>query len=362
MAVKVRERKLPNGGMHFQADIRVTLPDGTTHRERVKAPGRTRAAAMRWARQREAHILRHGVPVKEDIEPTKHIEEIPTLAEFVPKFREAYIHANRLKPSSRSRWDDALRLHILPLLGSRPINRIGAAEFQRLKLQPFAANTINGLVGNLMTILRAARDWGYEVVLPRVKLVKVPARQPEFYDFDAYRGLVAAARSLDAVTYAIVLLGGDAGLRTGEIIALHRSDLKLRRKLITVTRNEYLGHVGDPKGGSARQVPMTERLKAALLDLPTRGERVLYRDCGGTFTASAVRHWLYKAQRLAGLPKKGPHILRHTFCSLLAMKGAFPKAIQMLAGHAKSETTDVYTHLSPRTLRDAVDLLDEEDE
>ena len=116
------------------------------------------------------------MPVKEDIEPIKNTEEIPTLAEFVPKFREAYIHANRLKPSSRSRWDDARRLDILPILGSRPINRIGAAEFQRLKLQPFAANTISGLIGNLMTILRAARDRGYEVVLPRVKLVKVPAR------------------------------------------------------------------------------------------------------------------------------------------------------------------------------------------
>ena len=277
MAVKIRERKLQNGGMHFQADIRVMFPDGTTHRERVKAPGRTRAAALRWARQREAHILRHGVPDKEDIEPTKHTDPIPTLTEFIPKFREAYIHANRLKPSSCVRWNQALKLHILPLFGDHLIDRIGAAEFQRLKLLPFAANTINGLIGNLMTILRTAREWGYAVAVPRVKLVKVPARLPEFYDFDAYRGLVTAARSLDATTYALVLLGGDAGLRTGEIIALHRSDLDLRRRLITVLRNEYLGHVGDPKGGSARQVPMTRRLKAALLALPVGGQRVLYR-------------------------------------------------------------------------------------
>ena len=56
MAIKVRERKLPGGGTHFQADIRIKLPDGTTHRERVKAPGRTHAAALRWARQR-SHSL-----------------------------------------------------------------------------------------------------------------------------------------------------------------------------------------------------------------------------------------------------------------------------------------------------------------
>jgi integrase len=41
------------------------------------------------------------------------------------------------------------------------------------------------------------------------------------------------------------------------------------------------------------------------------------------------------------------HILRHTFCSHLAMRGAAPKAIQDLAGHQHLSTTMRYMHLSP---------------
>ena len=75
-------------------------------------------------------------------------------------------------------------------------------------------------------------------------------------------------------------------------------------------------------------------------------------------TAGVIVSAMYRAQRIAKLPRTGAHILRHTFCSHLAMKGAAPRAIQGLAGHAKSATTDKYMHLAPRALHSAIDLLD----
>lgn len=54
----------------------------------------------------------------------------------------------------------------------------------------------------------------------------------------------------------------------------------------------------------------------------------------------------------------GPHRLRHTFCSHLAMRGAAPRAIQELAGHAHFTTTQRYMHLSPAALDAAIDLLE----
>jgi integrase len=64
------------------------------------------------------------------------------------------------------------------------------------------------------------------------------------------------------------------------------------------------------------------------------------------------------SQRVAGLPQAGVHVLRHTFCSHLAMKGAPARAIQELAGHADLSTTQRYMHLSPAATEDAIRLLD----
>lgn len=51
-------------------------------------------------------------------------------------------------------------------------------------------------------------------------------------------------------------------------------------------------------------------------------------------------------------------MLRHTFCSHWAMKGAPARAIQGVAGHADLSTTQRYMHLSPAATEDAIRLLD----
>jgi site-specific recombinase XerD len=52
------------------------------------------------------------------------------------------------------------------------------------------------------------------------------------------------------------------------------------------------------------------------------------------------------------------HLLRHTFCSHLAMRGAPARAIQELAGHSELGVTQRYMHLSPAALDAAIRLLD----
>jgi len=62
---------------------------------------------------------------------------------------------------------------------------------------------------------------------------------------------------------------------------------------------------------------------------------------------------------LAGVEVTGGiHILRHTFCSRLAMAGAPALAIKELAGHQSLATTQRYMHLSPKAKESAVKLLE----
>src|SRR5207237_10495457 len=64
------------------------------------------------------------------------------------------------------------------------------------------------------------------------------------------------------------------------------------------------------------------------------------------------------AARAARLTNRGVHVLRHTFCSHLAMRGAPARAIQELAWHGDLRTTQRYMHLSPAALDAAIRLLD----
>jgi site-specific recombinase XerD len=87
---------------------------------------------------------------------------------------------------------------------------------------------------------------------------------------------------------------------------------------------------------------------------------VLYDDDGRPVRGHTLRNYHKAAQRRAtlGHATGGLHILRHTFCSHLAMRGAPVKAIQELAGHEDLKTTMRYMHPSPAARETAIRLLD----
>jgi site-specific recombinase XerD len=116
--------------------------------------------------------------------------------------------------------------------------------------------------------------------------------------------------------------------------------------------------VSAPKGGRIRYVPLTKRLAAALQAARhLRGPRVLCDNAGKPLTQKVVQVMMRRVARRANV-KPGVHILRHTFCSHLAMRGAPARAIQELAGHQDLGTTQRYMHLSPAALDAAIRLLD----
>jgi integrase len=146
--------------------------------------------------------------------------------------------------------------------------------------------------------------------------------------------------------------------RFGEMMALEWSDVDLHKRQLTVQHSEWKGHLTATKGGRLRHVPMTERLVAALkAHRHLRGSRVLVQSNGEALTMKVVQDRVASAARRAGV-RPGVHILRHTFCSHLAMRGAPARAIQELAGHQDLKTTQRYMHLSPAAVEGAIRLLD----
>jgi site-specific recombinase XerD len=85
----------------------------------------------------------------------------------------------------------------------------------------------------------------------------------------------------------------------------------------------------------------------------------MYQEDGKPMTEKVVQNMVARAARRADLRSTGPHMLRHTFCSHLAMRGASAKQIQELAGHQDLATTQRYMHLSPAAIDAAIAMLDD---
>jgi len=228
------------------------------------------------------------------------------------------------------------------------------------RLNDKAIKTVNNILTVLNTLLKKAVEWRVIDDMPcTIRLLKVPEGSLDFYDFEEYEQMVTAAAKTSGNAHLIVLLGGDAGLRAGEMRALEWSDVNFQKRQLRVERSDWQGQVTSTKGNRVRWVPLTRRLAAALQQhRHLRNTRVLCRDNGRPFAEYHLVDLLRKVGRRANVRVNGPHILRHSFCSHLAMKGAPTRAIQELAGHRDLTTTQKYMHLSPSAITDAIRLLE----
>ena len=205
-----------NGGPDWEVDIRIVFPDGSKHRVRKKAPVSSKSGARRWAEDREREIIRKG--------PAKCEKEVvPTLAEFASRFIDGYASANRHKQSGIAAKQTILDTHLVPQLGARTLDAIGNEEIQDLKcgLTGKAPKTVNNILSVLNTLLTVAVEWEVISEMPcRIRLLKVPKSEMSFHDFDVFERLVTTASKVSPEAHMIVLLGGEAGLRCGEMMAL----------------------------------------------------------------------------------------------------------------------------------------------
>jgi len=124
-------------------DINTRLPNGRRYRERKRLSISSKSSAQRWGQDRERHLLQHGPP-----EPKK---EVPTLAEFAPRFMDGHARANRQKPSGIAAKETILRVHLIPQFGTKTLDAISSEAVRGLKqtLPEKSAKTVN----NVLTVL-----------------------------------------------------------------------------------------------------------------------------------------------------------------------------------------------------------------
>ena len=335
---------------------------GVRERIRKKSPVDTKRGAEEFERLLRERLFK-GLPLDGSDPKTT---TIPTFAAFAEEFLETYV-VNNNKPSERESKRSILRMHLVPVLGKLRLDLVREREIEHLKAHVLKRGVtpkrLKNILAVLSKLLRYAAEIGLIESAPRVRMPKLPPTQFDFLADDEYERLLRAAES-DPLRYALIAVAREAGLRKGEILALEWGDVDLVARTLTVRRsvwydNQSVAHVGAPKSGRERRIPMTERLHATLTKhRHLRGRRVFCNDDGSPLTPGQVESYLATTCRRAGLRTIGWHVLRHTFASHLAQRGASPKAIQELLGHSEMGTTMRYMHLAPAHHREAVALLD----
>jgi integrase len=334
----------------WYVDFRFQHGGGRIERVRKRSPISSKAGAEEYERQLKTAML----------EPLPTPKEVPKFSAFAAEFMTTYVVANN-KPSEQSAKASILKHHLLPAFGELRLDAIRMHPIEMLKAEKLATGLSRKRVNNILACLGKILRYGHETEVlasvPKIKLLKLEPQKFDFLTFEELERLLHAMKD-DAERRAMFLLGGEAGLRQGEIIALEWGDIDLVAGHLTVRRSVWRGIVGSPKSGRDRKVPLTSRLAAALrAHRHLRGERVFSQRDLSPFTQSSVEAALRYACKRAGLRPIGSHVLRHTFCSHLAMRGAAPKAIQELAGHSTLAMTLRYMHLAPTALREAIELL-----
>jgi site-specific recombinase XerD len=199
----------------------------------------------------------------------------------------------------------------------------------------------------------------------KVELGTSDKRTVEFLELDEVERILASPFENTNEEKEIITLRDSAILETLFSTGLRVSELSsLDRKQINLERGELLIK---GKGGKERIVFLSERSKEAIkkyLDKRTdnykplliryaKGEDELEEGEYMRLNVRSIQRIIKKYTTKAGILKKvTPHTLRHSFATDLLINGADIRSVQEMLGHASITTTQVYTHITNKKLRE----------
>jgi integrase/recombinase XerD len=192
----------------------------------------------------------------------------------------------------------------------------------------------------------------------RLTIVREPRRLPAVLSVEEVTLLLQAAPG--AKYKAALGTAYGAGLRVSEVIALKVGDIDSERMLLRVEQG---------KGRKDRHAMLSPQLLELLRAWWREGRRRSLLLPGGwlfpgrnpvePLSARQLSRVVRAAAEAAGINKRvSPHTLRHSFATHLLEQGVDIRVIQTLLGHAKLDTTALYTRIANTTIRAVTSPLD----
>ncbi|KKR09666.1 MAG: Tyrosine recombinase XerC [Parcubacteria group bacterium GW2011_GWA2_39_18] len=217
----------------------------------------------------------------------------------------------------------------------------------------------------LRSFLKYLQKMDVQTLSPeKIEVGKMPSRQVQFLEKDELKRLLSAPEGDDLRTKrdrAILEMFFSTGLRVSELCKLNRDDVNLERgefsvrgkgdKIRTVFLSEeakeaiksYLKMRPDTLPALFIPIPKNKNSSASLAKIETSKK----------LTPRSVQRIIKFYAAKAGITKKvTPHIMRHSFATDLLRNGADIRSVQALLGHSNITTTQIYTHVTDKHLKE----------
>ena len=221
-----------------------------------------------------------------------------------------------------------------------------------LKENKYTATSIARKIASIKGFFRWACANGYFKSNPTefLEQQKLPKKLPKVLTVEEINKILA--EDLSTVQRVIMELLYGCGLRVSELAGLNTGDIDIRAK--------YLRCLG--KGSKERLVPLNKNAIKALKNFYPEREylinkynldtkKVLLHESGKPFTRQDIYNFIH-AQGLKLHKSISPHTLRHSFATHLLENGADLRVVQELLGHSDVATTQLYTHISKKRLKE----------
>ena len=226
--------------------------------------------------------------------------------------------------------------------------RLALSRYQDIKGQGLSRKTQGFYAVALRSFLKWCIKRDIVTLAPeKIDLPKIEDRQIKFLvgeDVDRLLNCPSINKLAGLRDKAILEMLFSTGLRVSEIV-------KIKREEIDFDHRE-LGIVG--KGGHARVVFISTRAAEWVkkyLELRRDSHPALF-----PITPRSIQRMIHKYAKKLKLPMEvTPHVLRHSFASDLLIAGADIRSVQEMLGHKNIQTTQIYTHVTHRHLKEIHD-------
>jgi len=275
----------------------------------------------------------------------------------------------KIRPTTQETYESRIRLHIIPEIGSIPMNKLTQNDLQqfygRLKKsgrKRFTDKYGEGLSDRMVRMChatcRSALEKAVQDGLIRVnpaigcKLPPKKAREMQVLTREELQRFLIQAKFEGY--YEVFLLDLATGLRRGELMALQWDDLNFKTGVLNVNKQVY-----DVRGQLQISTPKTKNSVRKIV-LPPAVVEVLRE-----YKKTVDSRWMFPSPVLEDLPLNPGsvydrlqlilehanckqvrfHDLRHTFATLALQNGMDVKTLSAMLGHVSAATTlDIYTH------------------